>query len=114
MVLERRTGDRWTSLWGYDGVAVPQIDIEAANFVAACWDKAPFRANLLAALHGPNGRVTLFNRSFSRGLPPDLDTRILADRDDFATVLKEDFTLDLDPDEVAAIWDKIESAPTGR
>jgi N-hydroxyarylamine O-acetyltransferase len=113
-VLERLAGDRWTSLWGYDGVPVQQVDIEAANVVTACWDKAPFRANLMAALHGPGGRVTLFNRAFSRGLPPDLDTRVLADPADLAQVLETEFTLALDGEEIAAIWDKIEAAPTGR
>ncbi|MAM60888.1 arylamine N-acetyltransferase [Maritimibacter sp. UBA3975] len=113
-VLERLSGTDWTSLWGYDGVPVPQIDIEAANIVTACWDKAPFRANLMAAFHGPRGRVTLFNRAFSRGLPPDLETRLLEDAGDLARVLSIDFTLDLDDGDISAIWDKIKGAPVGR
>jgi N-hydroxyarylamine O-acetyltransferase len=58
--------------------------------------------------------VTLFNRAFSRGLPPDLDTRMIADADDLASVLRDEFTLDLTADEVAAIWKKVEDAPVSR
>jgi N-hydroxyarylamine O-acetyltransferase len=113
-VLERLSGEDWVALWGWDDYPVRPVDIEAANVVTACWDKAPFSSNLMAAFHGPQGRVTLFNRACSRGLPPDLDTRILDDAEALGAVLAGDFALDLSPDEVARIWAKIETAPIGR
>ncbi len=113
-VIERLAGADWVSLWGFDDYPVRPVDIEAANVVTACWDKAPFPANLMASFHGPGGRVTLFNRAFSRGLPPDLDARMIADANDLASVLRDEFTLDLTAEEVAAIWRKVEGAPVSR
>ncbi|MEC7762313.1 MAG: arylamine N-acetyltransferase [Pseudomonadota bacterium] len=113
-VLERQSGADWVSLWGWDDYPVQPVDIEAANVVTACWDQAPFPSNLMASFHGAEGRVTLFNRAFSRGLPPDLDTRILEDAADLQSVLAHDFSLDLTEDEIARIWAKIEAAPVRR
>lgn len=113
-VLERRADGAWVSLWGFDDHPVRPVDIEAANVVTACWDKAPFRSNLMAAFHGPDGRVALFNRALTRGLPPDQTRHVIETRDELAQVLREDFTLALGDDLIDAIWAKIEDAPLGR
>lgn len=113
-VLERLAGEDWVPLWGWDDFPVRPIDIEAANVVTACWDKAPFPSNLMASFHGAGGRVTLFNRAFSRGLPPDLDTQLLDTASTLKSVLADEFSLDLATDEVERIWAKIEAAPVSR
>lgn len=113
-VLERRAGADWISLYGFDRLPAREIDIEAANFLCARWEGAPFAANLMLALHGANGRRAMFNRALTLGMPPDTETRVIDSREAFAQVLRDEFRLDLTGDEIAAIWDKIESAPTRR
>jgi len=113
-VLERLVGEAWVSLYGFDAVPARAIDLEAANFLCARWDGAPFTANLMLALHGPDGRRAMFNRALTIGAPPDAETRAIETPDVFATVLRGAFRLDLAEPEIAAIWARIEHAPTRR
>jgi N-hydroxyarylamine O-acetyltransferase len=107
-VFERETPHGWFSLFGFDGAAVTAVDIEAANFVCARWDKAPFASNLMMAIHRPAGRVSLFNTSVKRlsGAGEEHASRI-GSCDELDDVLAGEFGLSLDPSTVAALWDRI-------
>ncbi|MCK5749850.1 MAG: arylamine N-acetyltransferase, partial [Oricola sp.] len=61
LVLERETPDGWYSLFGFDRVPVRDADIEAANFVTARWEKAPFPSNLMLSRHTGEGRISMLN-----------------------------------------------------
>jgi N-hydroxyarylamine O-acetyltransferase len=113
-VLERRAGADWISLYGFDGLPAREIDIEAANFLCARWESAPFTANLMLALHGADGRRAMFNRAFTLGMPPDTETRVIDSPAEFADVLRDEFRLDVTDAEIAEIWARIETAPTRR
>lgn len=113
-VLERQAGSDWVSLYGFDGLPAREVDLHAANFLCARWEGAPFIANLMLAFHGPDGRRAMFNRALTLGLPPDTETREIETPEEFANVVREEFQLDLEADEIAAIWAKIENAPTRR
>lgn len=113
-VLEREAGGDWLSLYGFDGHPARAVDLEAANFLCARWEGAPFTANLMLALHGPQGRRAMFNRALTLGAPPEAETRVLDTLEAFAAVLREDFRLDLADADIAAIWARIEHAPTRR
>jgi len=95
-VVERQAGDVWISLYGFDGHTARRIDLEAANFLCASWDGAPFKANLMLALHSLDGRRAMFNRALTLGMPPETETRVIDRFEDFARVLREEFRLDVD------------------
>jgi len=113
-VLDRRAGDDWVSLFDFDGAPAQAVDLEAANFLCARWEGAPFRANLMLALHRPEGRVAMFNRALTRGQPPDATTEVIKSEAELAETLRQTFGLALTDDEIAAIWARIKTAPTRR
>jgi len=113
-VVDRRAGEDWISLYGFDGQTVRDIDLRAANFLSACWPAAPFSANLMVAAYGPSGRTAIFNRALTHGLPPAIETRIMTSVADLSSALSAEVGLDLDADAIEGIWKKISEAPTKR
>lgn len=113
-VVERKAGDAWVSLYGFDGLRAHAVDLDAANFLCARWDGAPFVANLMLALHAPDGRRAMFNRALTIGAPPDAETRVIETAGEFADVLRRMFRLDLSEHDLGRIWARIKDAPTHR
>ncbi len=112
--LDREAGGVWTPLYAFDAAPVKPVDFEAANYLCARWDGAPFSANLMLAFHAPDGRVGLFNRALTRGMRTDAVSTLLGDVDDLAAVLCDTCGLGLRKDQLVEIWDRIASAPTRR
>lgn len=113
-VLERKGPDHWVGLWGFDDIPLQPEDFEAGNLVAATWDKAPFKANLMMAFNGVEGRLAMFNRALTRGLPEAAEKSIVADRDALDGILRGEAGLTLSDGEVDAVWARIKDAPTSR
>jgi len=113
-VLDRQAGEDWLALYGFDAQPARAVDLEAANFLCARWEGAPFSTNLMLALHRPDGRRAMFNRALTLGLPSDTETRVLETRDEFAQTLLADFQLALTEIQITALWAKIKDAPTRR
>jgi len=113
-ILERRAGEDWIPLYGFDTAPVRPVDFEAANFLCAHWQGAPFSANLLVAFHAETGRIALFNRALTRGLPPETQSDRLSSSGDLGQLLRETCKLDVADVLVAQIWQRIEHAPTRR
>jgi N-hydroxyarylamine O-acetyltransferase len=113
-VLERHAKGDWISLYGFDGAPVQDIDLVAANFLCARWEGAPFSANLMIAFHAPQGRVALFNRALTRGLPPQTEAAVLTTLQDLEHILNTVCGLSLDRTKIANVWAKIETARTHR
>ncbi len=113
-VLDRQAGETWVPLYGFDRVPVRQIDFEAANYLCARWQGAPFSSNLMLAFHPAEGRIALFNRALSRGMPPETLHSQLASAAELGRVLRETCGLAIDDDLVARIWTRIERAPMKR
>ena len=109
-VVERRQGDAWHALYGFDRSPVRPIDLDGANHLAATWPKAPFGTHLMMARHGEEGRATLFNRRAQL----NGSVRLLAEPGELAHVLRQSFGINLDDGTVAAIWNRIERQPTER
>lgn len=111
--LDRQAGDAWVPQYAFDDAPVHPVDFEAANYLCARWDGAPFAANLMVAFHAPGGRIALFNRALTRGLPPAAGTSVLETVEALAETLRS-CGLTLTDDEVTRIWARIEGAPTRR
>ena len=113
-VLDRRAGESWVPLYMFDTVPVHPVDFEAANYLCARWDGAPFSANLMLAFHAPEGRIALFNRALTLGEPPDARRSTLASAEDLAEVLRDRCGLAISDGALAQIWARIEQAPERR
>lgn len=107
-VLERRTGEGWLSLYGFDRAPVAAPDYEVANFVTARWEKSQFPTTLMMTRLTPDGRMSLRNRAL-RVIGPEGPTeeREITSAEDLAQVLRGPFQLRLTEDQIAAIWARI-------
>lgn len=109
LVLERQTPDGWYSLFGFDRVPVRAADIEAANFVTARWEKAPFPSNLMLSRHTADGRISLLNTALRIENRDGVKKRTIASPEEMQSVLAEDFALPVDRSLAAEIWRRLES-----
>lgn len=112
--LDRQAGEAWVPLYTFDTAPARDIDFEAANYLCARWEGAPFSANLMVAFHSNMGRIALFNRALTWGMPPHTRQDHLASPEDLGELLRTGCGLDLSDATVAQIWAKIETAPTRR
>jgi N-hydroxyarylamine O-acetyltransferase len=108
-VLERQTGDTWFSLYGFDHAPVNDADIEAANFLCARWEKAPFPQNLMLNLHRTDGRVSFFNTSLRIETDGSSEVRTIGSRNELEQYLKL-FRLPCDPAMLDALWQRLRKA----
>jgi N-hydroxyarylamine O-acetyltransferase len=107
LVLERETADGWYSLYGFDRVPVRDADIEAANFVTARWEKAPFPSNLMLSRHRDDGRVSLLNTALRIETAKSVTKSVIASQAELKTVMCEEFMLPCDDEMAAVIWQRL-------
>lgn len=109
LVLERKTPEGWHALFGFDRVPVRDADIEAANFVCARWEKAPFPSNLMMSLHRGDGRVSLLNTALRVESRDGIVKTSLHSEEDLHAVLDSEFGLPAAAGLAPAIWRRIEA-----
>ena len=109
LVLERETHDGWYSLFGFDRVPVRDADIEAANFVTARWEKAPFPTNLMLSRHTQEGRISLLNTALRTETADGVSKRTIGSSEEMQAVLAGDFALPVDAPLATDIWRRLES-----
>lgn len=106
-VLERETADGWYALYGFERAPAFQPDFEAANFVCARWEKAPFPNNLMMARVTKDGRNTLFNRGLKITRQSASEMRQLETFTEFEEAMTGLFKLPALPALFGAVWDRI-------
>lgn len=106
-VLERRSGDGWLSLYGFDRAPVAPPDYEAANFVCARWEQSQFPYNLMVARATDAGRISMRNLDLRIIEPAGEQRRTLTSREELAGVLQGPFALALDDAVLEAIWQRL-------
>ena len=106
-VLERQVQEGWYGLYGFERSPAFEPDFEAANFVTARWDKAPFPDNLMMARVTEEGRNTLFNRALKVTAKGESDARRIDTFADFEEAMTGLFNLPRQPALFAAVWDRI-------
>lgn len=111
MVLERQTPEGWFALYGFDDAHVGDTDIEAANFLCASWPKMPFPGHLMLAGFDGDTRIGVFDRAVTRQTRTDTARCELADFGDFADLVTAQLRLNLDPDTLARVWARVQTAP---
>jgi len=97
LTLQSKLGDRWEHI--YRVVSLPRVDAEyeIANWFTGTHPESPYRNNMIAARPGPNRtRLTLFNARFNvRHVSGQVERRMLANEDEFRSVLADQFGLRL-------------------
>lgn len=106
-VLERRTSEGWYGLYGFERSPAFLPDFEAANFVCARWEQAPFSDNLMMARVTDEGRNTLFNRSLKIDRQGALETRRIETASAFEEAMTDLFKLPDQPSLFRSVWDRI-------
>ncbi|MCD2171786.1 arylamine N-acetyltransferase family protein [Rhizobium sp. C4] len=106
-VLERQTSEGWYGLYGFERSPAFQPDFEAANFVCARWDKAPFPTNLMMARVTEDGRNTLFNRALKISRNGESEAQRIETFGDFEEAMTGLFGLPEQPALYSAVWDRI-------
>ena len=103
--LQAWVGGVWEHV--YRVIPYPRYDTEyeVANWYAATHPDAPYATNILAALPRPNRtRLTMFNERVNlRHADGGVERRVMTDRDDYASVLRDEFGLSLSDDELDSI-----------
>jgi N-hydroxyarylamine O-acetyltransferase len=104
LTLQSRLRDGWEHI--YRVIPYPRFDgeYEITNWFTSTHPDAPYRSNIIAARPGPDRtRLTLFNTRFIiRHASGEATRRELESEDDFASVLRSEFGLDLSDEEIAS------------
>ena len=110
-VLERLGPDGWFPLYGFERSAVFDTDIEAANFLCARWDQAPFPNHLMLNAITLEGRTSLFDTNGKTERAGAVFEWKLTSPAQLHDLLTGDFRLPVDAATSDAVWQRI--APAG-
>jgi len=103
--LQAWVGGAWEHV--YRVIPYPRYDAEyeIANWYAATHPDAPYATNIIAALPRPDRtRLTMFNERVNlRHADGGVERRVMTGRDDYASVFRDGFGLDLSDDELKTI-----------
>ncbi|MBV9824712.1 MAG: arylamine N-acetyltransferase [Alphaproteobacteria bacterium] len=108
--LQVRLGTEWTRLYHFSLQPQVAVDYEVANWYTATYPDSIFRHNLMGARPTPDRRYALLNRNFTvRYRDGRTERRELVDADDFGRVLRHDFHVELPPEDVQLVWQRLGS-----
>lgn len=105
LTLQSKLGDRWEHI--YRVIPYPRYDAEyeVANWYTATHPDAPYPTNMIAARPLPGGiRITLFNRRLKVRHPDGRsEFQMLDTADDFRTVLRDRFGIEMTQEDLRRI-----------
>jgi N-hydroxyarylamine O-acetyltransferase len=103
-LLQARLGSEWENVYRFSDQPSHPIDHEVGNWFTSTKPDDLFTANVIAARPGEKRRVTLFNLEVTTRYtdrPPERRTPQTAHA--LRSTLRDDFGIDLNPDELATI-----------
>ncbi|WP_414833045.1 arylamine N-acetyltransferase family protein [Afifella sp. YEN Y35] len=108
-LLQRREGEQFLQLFGFDDGPFTAIDIESANYLCTHWRAgAPFPDNLMLSLTRPEAQLTLMNRTAKRvsadGVTKDWQ---IASPAELERLVVEGFGLNYERRVIGALWEKL-------
>jgi len=106
-VIERATETGWFALYGFDQAPVPDVDVEAANFLCSRWSKSPFPANLMLHRVTDAGRISLLNKTMRNVRGKETEVSVIGSLAGLEDCLVDGFGLRYEGNIVQAIWDKL-------
>jgi N-hydroxyarylamine O-acetyltransferase len=113
-LLERESDGNWRPLYSFERVTVIQADLEAANFVSARWENAPFSNNLMLSIFRDEGRLTVLNSVVRSETDGGRQASNIASHEELAELLEGPFALKLAPETVTRIWRRLEAQRSDR
>jgi N-hydroxyarylamine O-acetyltransferase len=103
--LQARVGDTWEHI--YRVIPYPRYDMEyeITNWYTATHPDAPYATNIIAARPRPDRtRLTMFNERVNlRHADGGVERSVMTNRDEYASVLRDGFGLNLSDDELNTI-----------
>jgi N-hydroxyarylamine O-acetyltransferase len=112
-MLQLQLGDRWQDLYSFDLGHVCPADIEVANHFTATHPRSFFTFARVAALQSREGKVTLFNTTLKTVTGSREFSEEIAEGDEFLTVLRSHFRIELDAN-YAALGPVMQSSDSTR
>ena len=114
LTLQSRLEGRWEHI--YRVVLLPRFDAEyeICNWFTGTHPQSPYLNNMIAALPGPQGtRLTLFNARFNvRHASGDVERRTLETKDDYRSVLRDQFGIALSEQDLQTALANVERRGT--
>jgi len=108
LVLERRNGGEWLSLFGFDESPFAAIDVESANYLCTRWAQvAPFSQILMLSRAGAQGAISLMNRDVREIGPAGERAWTVGSAAELDDLLRGRFGLAYDRGTVGALWAKL-------
>lgn len=107
LTLQARLRDAWEHI--YRVIPYPRYDgeYEITNWYTGTHPDAPYQSNIIAARPGPDRtRITMFNRRVTvRHANGEADRRELQHEAEFASVLRDEFSLDMTDEDILTCID---------
>lgn len=95
-LMQKKTDDGWFNIYGFNLDTVYPADLLMSIFFTSTYPESHFRHNLIMALHLPNGRITLLNRSLTSVIDKITVNREITDHNDLLMVIKDTFGIRLE------------------
>jgi N-hydroxyarylamine O-acetyltransferase len=110
LTLQSKLGDKWAHV--YRVIPYPRYDgeYEITNWYTSTHPDAPYLSNMIAARPGPDrSRITLFNaRVIVRHSDGRSERRTLDGIDEYRSVLREEFGLNVSDEDLAMMLEIVE------
>lgn len=107
LTLQARLRDAWEHI--YRVIPYPRYDgeYEITNWYTGTHPDAPYQSNIIVARPGPDrSRITMFNRRVTvRHANGEADRRQLQHEGEFASVLRDEFSLNMSDEDILACID---------
>jgi N-hydroxyarylamine O-acetyltransferase len=102
--LQAQMAGQWGTLYRFTLHPQLPVDFEQANWHVSTHPDSFFATNVIAAIPGEGCRYTLFNKEFRTRWPDGrVETTVLNDAPDLASVLRERFLLSLSEAEISGL-----------
>ncbi|MEW5421600.1 arylamine N-acetyltransferase [Amorphus sp. 3PC139-8] len=113
-VLERRDGESWLSLFGFDESPFAAVDVQSANYLCTHWPLgAPFPQNLMMSRVGSEAQLSLMNREAKEVTRRGTRSWTIASEAELERTILEEFGLHYDRATIGALWEKLMTGQVG-
>lgn len=106
-VLERRKGQEWFALFGYDETRFTDADVSAANFLCATSPSEPFVNNLMMSSRNADRQATLMNRGIKFSSAANTFAREVNSLDDLTRFVGIELSLKYNENTLSQAWAKL-------
>jgi N-hydroxyarylamine O-acetyltransferase len=97
-LAQKKIEKGWLTLYCFNRDFVFPADFALSNFYTSQYPESHFRHSLIMALHLPNGRYTLLNKTFTSVIDRQTTIQEIASQEDLLKILREKFKIKTEPE----------------